>query len=213
MSELEWRTEKVRPIKNVSLLSLDKQDNSLNPHRKDAGYLVRSLLVFTTQLSVFIIPFAICTDAGTITNLLILTALIVISTYSISAFEPDNPHIDCNNMDLIKKVLSSFWISVLRNTIFLEYVAYGLLLIFLCAETVSFIAFGKDQDWSYYWMAMGGIMVLYICIIGFNLENRILFLGRWTPLINIGFNGYLMVLCFLYYWTDLQSISIDSQKT
>ena len=208
MSELEWRSEH-KAHKNFSLLSLDKQENTLNPNKKTSKYLAWGLLVFTTQLSAFIIPFAICTDAGTLTNLLILTVLIMISTYSISAFQPDNPHIDYNNMDVIKKVLSSFWISTLRNCMFIQYVLYGLLLIFIATEMISFISFGNLLEFKYFLMSLAIVMVAYTLVIGLNLENKILKLGRLTPLVNLVFSGYLIILCLTYYSTHLTKIVID----
>lgn len=208
MSELDWNTKK-SPAKNYSLISLDKQDNALNPNRKEAGYLIRGLLVFTTQLSVFIIPFAICNNAGTASNLMMLACLMLISTYSMSAFEPDNPHLDCDNLDLIKKVLSSFWINILRNALFLEYVAYGLLLVFIAAEIISFIVFGNTVEWTYYLITIGCIGLLYVLVIVTNQENKVLKLGRLTPIINLLFNGYLVVLCLIYYSQDLNRVIID----
>jgi hypothetical protein len=208
MSELDWNTKK-SPAKNYSLISLDKQDNALNPNRKEAGYLIRGLLVFTTQLSVFIIPFAICNNAGTASNLIMLACLMLISTYSMSAFEPDNPHLDCDNLDLIKKVLSMFWINILRNALFLEYVAYGLLLVFIAAEVISFIAFGNTVEWTYYLITIGCIGLLYVLVIVTNQENKVLKLGRLTPIINLLFNGYLVVLCLIYYSQDLNRVIID----
>lgn len=208
MSELDWNTKK-SPAKNYSLISLDKQDNALNPNRKEVGYLIRGLLVFTTQLSVFIIPFAICNNAGTASNLIMLACLMLISTYSMSAFEPDNPHLDCDNLDLIKKVLSMFWINILRNALFLEYVAYGLLLVFIAAEIISFIAFGNTVEWTYYLITIGCIGLLYVLVIVTNQENKVLKLGRLTPIINLLFNGYLFVLCLIYYSQDLNRVIID----
>lgn len=208
MSELEWRSEP-KAQKNYSLLSLDRQENILSPSKKNSKHLGWGLLVFTTQISAFIIPFAICTNAGTATNLLILLALILISTYSISAFEPDNPHMDYNNMDLIKKVLSPFWIGFLRNSIFLQYILYGLLLIFIASETLAYIAFSNTTDFKYFIVAISTIAVFFAVIIGFNQENRILMLGRLTPLVNLLYNGYLMLICVIYYTKHLKSVKID----
>lgn len=211
MSELEWRSEP-KAGKNYSLLSLDKQENTLNPSKKNSKYLAWGLLVFTTQISSFIIPFAICTNAGTLTNLLILTTLIVISTYSISALEPDNPHMDYNNMDLLKKVMSGFWIGLLRNAMFLQYVLYGLLLIFISTETISYIAFDNTSEFKYFLICISSIGIAYILIICLNQENRVLKLGRLTPLVNLLFNGYLIMVCIAYYSKYLKSINIDWQR-
>lgn len=208
MSELEWRSEpKVR--RNYSLLSLDRQENTLSPAKKDSKYLGWSLLIFTTQVTGFIIPYAICADAGTATNLIILVTLIVISTYSISAFEPDNPHLDDSNLDLLKKVLSNFWIGLLRNCIFIQYVLYGLLLIFIASETFSYIAFDTTTEFKYFIAAMTTIAVFYVVVISFNQENKLLRLGGLTPLVNLLFNAYLAAVCIIYYSKHLTSINID----
>lgn len=211
MSELEWRPEP-KGQRNYSLLSLDRQENTLSPTRKDAKYLGWGLLVFTTQISALVVPFAICTNAGTVTNLIILLALIFISTYSISAFEPDNPHMEYSNLELIKKELSSFWISLLKNSIAIQYLLYGLLLIFMVSETVSYIIFDNTAEFKYFIITISSIAVLFAIVIFFNQENHILMLGRLTPLVNILFNGYLIVVCLIYYSKYLSEIRIDWQR-
>ena len=204
MSELEWEERgSRRGGSKASVISLDKQDDNLNPNTKKIGYLTRGLLIFTTQLGAFIIPYGLCTDAGLYTNLLIVGVLITISTYSITAFQPDNPHLDVQNKHLVKRELGNSWRTMLRFSMVIQYIIYGLVLIFIAAEIWSFIIFGKEKEIIPYLCCMGGIVVIYIAVISANLENHMFILSRLTPIVNFLFNGYLIVLCLAYYSNNL----------
>jgi hypothetical protein len=211
MSELEWDAQ-ARGGAKSSMISLDKQDDNLNPNNKKIGYLTRGLLIFTTQLGAFIIPYGLCTDAGLYTNVLIVAVLIMLSTYSITAFEPDNLHLDVQNKQLVKRELGNSWRTVLRVSMIVQYIVYGLVLIFLAAEIWSFLIFGKEKDLVPYISCMGGIVVIYIIIISANLENHMFFISRFTPLVNFLFNGYLIVLCLAYYSNNLKQSDFTSKS-
>lgn len=207
MSELDWRQEK-RQKKAESVISLDKQDNNLNPNNKSVGYLMRGLLIFTTQLSVFIIPFAVSTDAGIVTNMITITVLMVMSTYSISSFRAVNPHMDESNRDIIKKEMQGGWRSILRYSIFVQYVVYGLLMIIISTEIVCFIAVDRSTEIIPYLISVGGISMLMLIVLLLRIENMIFALSRLTPLINISFAFYLIVISILYYVDNLTKITI-----
>lgn len=213
MSELDWDAHGSRKGNSkASMISLDKQDDNLNPNNKKIGYLTRGLLIFTTQLGAFIIPYGLCTDAGLYTNLLIVGVLITISTYSITAFEPDNPHMDIQNKQLIKKELGNSWRTILRFSMIIQYIVYGLLLIFIAAEIWSFLIFGKEKEIVPYLCCMGGIVVIYIVVISANLENYMFLLSRFTPIVNFLFNGYLIVLCISYYTNNLKRTEFSEKS-
>lgn len=195
-----------------SVISLDKQDNNLSPSTKNPSYLTQSLLIFTTQLSALIIPYTICTDAGIFTNVLVVTILMAISTYSITAFEPDDPNLDIKNYHLIKKELGRNWNNVLKLCQFFQFVGYGLLIIFLTGEVISFIIFDKTASMRYYAGVVIGILILYSLVILFSQENLLFKINRLTPIANILFNLYLITLCIIYYLTDLDKIETHNDR-
>jgi amino acid permease len=205
MSELDWRPHKSAK-KNSSIISLDKQDNNLNPNDKRPSYLARGLLIFTTQMSAFIIPFAVTTDAGIVTNFAIITTLICISTYSITAFRQVNPHADESNKDLVKKELRGSWRFVLWASMFAQYILYGLLMIFISTEVFSYIVTERSSELMPYLITAASISLFMFLVVLFSLENKFFELSRFTPIVNISFIIYLISICIVHYSSDLKSI-------
>ncbi len=205
MSELDWRPQKPTK-KNTSIISLDKQDNNLNPNDKRPSYLARGLLIFTTQMSAFVIPFAVTTDAGVFTNFAIITTLICISTFSITALRQTNPHADESNKDLVKKELRGSWRFVLWSSMFAQHILYGLLMIFISTEVFSYIVTEKSSELMPYLITAASISSFMLLVILFSLENKFFELSRLTPILNISFIVYLISICIVHYSTDLKQI-------
>ena len=118
------------------------------------------------------IPFIVVSDIGILTNLGILITLVVFSTYTLSALKPDNANLDVENIEMIKKDLGGSWVKLLWFSMSIEFLLYGLLLIFFSVEIMSYVAFDRNSKVEYYLATISVVLVLYLIVIWKNLENQ-----------------------------------------
>lgn len=211
MSELNFDDSKRINHKVWSVISLDKQENNLNPGTKSPLYLWSTLVMFTCQLSTFVVPFTLYSKAGVFTNFLVVVTLVAISAYSMTSFVPDNKYIDDTNRALVRKELGKGWYKILRFSIFMQYLCYGQVLIYFGAEATSYIVFDKTNDLGLFLYCTGGIALIYVVVILTRLENLVFYISRFSTFVSIIFNAYVIFACLYDNIQNLDSISMEKK--
>lgn len=211
MSELEWQEEKKEKAKTV--IQLDIQENNLAPSTSSELSLSLILVVFTTQLPAFVLPLTLCNATGFFPNLIILTLLIILSTYGVTSFESlDRNNQEVTNSEMVVKELGAGWGRSLRLSTTLQYTLYSLLLIYLASELLTFILFETTTDLTNHLYTFAGLVALYALVVLANQENTIFRLGRLTPVVNTAFAFYLAAASALYCQSHLASFDFSYSR-